>query len=152
VTRGGIRIESTDENRNIPFDGKMADIKGLDWKTFTGARMSGTMVLQANAVTPLGTEDGTTGGNVTTQARRLPAGELRAAGDYIENLRLYFPATGLQVRFPWALCTAFGPIQTTDREEATVAFTFEARSDQTTAVGANPGTPPWVIEQLSAFS
>lgn len=151
VTRGGIRVRLLDENRNIPFDGKMADVQGLDWKVFSGCELTGTMVFQADVLTHIGFDSGSTSGNVTLSLKPKPAGVLLDDDDYEEDLRLYFPGTGAQIRFPVALAT-FSELQTTDREEVVASFTIAARATTATAAGTGPGTAPWVVEKLSSFS
>jgi hypothetical protein len=156
ISRGGLRFEPSVEKRNIPFDGKMADVDQLDWDTFSGAIITGTFIQFVGQLATY--EPGSTSASgsspVTTIITPKKSGLLYAAADYITNLRLVWPTTAggfVQVRFPKAMCTQYN-LAGQDRQEMEIQATFAARSPLATAAGSNPGTKPYVIEKLSAFS
>jgi hypothetical protein len=153
ISRGGLSFEPQVEMRNIPYDGKHADVAELDWITFSGAVISGTFLTRFIRSTTFeaGSVSSDPGGNIETLITPQAAGELLGSGEYLTNVRLYFPDTGWQIRFPKAICPSYS-IQTEDRGEGLLTATFAARLPLSTAAGSSPGTRPYVIEQLAAFS
>ena len=154
ISRGGLTFEPAVEKRNIPYDGKMSDSEELDWDTFSGATITGTFVqfVSKVGIYEPGSASTSPGGSVTTLITPKHSGILYTEGQYIRNLRLVFGrATGyVQVRFFSALVSQYS-IVGVDREEATIAATFSARSLLDT-IADTPGKKPYVIELLSAFS
>lgn len=156
ISRGGLRFEPSVEKRNIPFDGKMADIDQLDWDTFSGAIITGTFIQFTGQLATYepGSSSAAGAGNVTTLITPKKSGLLYSASDSITNLRLVWPTKAggfVQVRFPKALCTQY-TLAGQDRQEMEIQATFAARLSLATAAGVNPGTKPYVIEKLSTFS
>lgn len=155
VSRGGMNVQPNVEKRNVPFDNKMADIAELDWDTFSGAVITGTMIQFQTRIRYFEPGSVTTapGGNITTLVTPKESGAFYAAADYLTNLRYVMPRQAggfFQVRFPSAICQTY-QITGTDREEHTVQATFAARLPIATAASA-PGTKPYVFEVLAAFS
>ena len=153
ISRGGISFEPEVEMRNIPYDGKRADVAELDWIAFCGAVLSGTFLTRfiKSTIFEPGSASASGSGNVDTVITPQEAGELLASGDYLTNVRLYFPDTGWQIRFPKAICPSYS-MQTEDRGEGLLTATFAARLPLATAAGSAPGTRPYVIEKLDSFS
>jgi hypothetical protein len=153
ISRGGLTVETQGELRNIEYDGKLAMIEKLDRYVFQGGSFAGTflaMMVDSATFYP-GSTTTTPGGNVSTLITPKESAELLVAADYLSNLRLYFPETGWQIRMPKAICLP-ATLQTADRNEGLFTATFEARLPLATAAGSAPGTCPFVIEKLAAFS
>lgn len=155
VSRGGLTFDPAVERRNVPFDNKYADLEKLDWDTGSTAVITGTFIQFVSKIASYepGSTSASGSGNVTTVITPNPSGELYVAGDYLTNLRYIFTRLSggyAQVRFPKALCTKYS-IKGTDKQEMEISATFAARLALTTAA-STPGTKPYVIELLSAFS
>ena len=155
ISRGGLTFDPAVERRNIPYDGKMSNAEELDWDTFSGATIAGTFIqfVSKVGIYEPGQTTSSPGGSVSSLITPHVAGELYSEGDYIRNLRLVFGRTTsgfVQVRFFSALVAQY-TIAGVDREEATIAATFEARN-LLDDLAATPGKKPYVIELLSAFS
>ena len=153
ISRGGLTFESQGELRNIEYDGKYANVEQLDRYVFQGGSFSGTflaMMVDSATFFP-GSATTTPGGNVTTLITPQESAELLVAADYLNDLRLYFPETGWQIRMDKAICLPIS-LATADRNEGLFTATFEARLPLTTAAGSAPGTCPFVVEKIAAFS
>lgn len=155
VSRGGLTFTPSVEIRNVPFDNKYADIAQLDWPTGSTAVLTGSFIQFVSKIATYEPGSVSTSGSspVTTLITPKAAGALYAAGDYLTNLRHVFPRTSggyVQFRMASALCTQYD-IKGTSKEEALISGTFAARLPLSTAASA-PGTRPYVIELLSAFS
>lgn len=150
LTRDGVQFEPAVELRNIPYDGKLANVSGLDWRTFVGGSFSGNFITRFDkaSVFEPGSTVSSPGSGITTLITPAQAGVLLT--DTIDNLRLYFVQYGWQIRMPEAICTGY-TMTKNDREEAMMQATFEARQPLATASTA-PGTCPYVIEKRDAFS
>jgi hypothetical protein len=153
ISRGGLTTETQGELRNIEYDGKTAMVAELDRYVFQGGSFSGTflaMMVDSATFYP-GSTTTTPGGNVSTLITPKESASLLVSADYLDNLRLYFPETGWQIRMPQAICLPV-TLATADRNEGLFTATFEARQPLATAAGSAPGTAPFVIEKLAAFS
>ncbi len=155
ISRGGLTFTPATERRNIPYDNKMSNAEGLDWDTFSDASISGSFIQFVSKVGIYEPGNTTTapGTNVSSLITPKEAGALYAVGDYIRNLRLVFARAGggfVQVRFFSCMVSDY-TIQSTDREEATIQATFQARN-LLADIAATPGKKAYVIELLSTFS
>src|SRR5687768_4498615 len=95
VSRGGIRYENGAVIRNVPFDGKVADIAGLDRVVSYVQRVTGTF-LQLGPSTLALLEHGTAGvvvGSVT-ETTPVAAQTFFVAGSYVTDLELDFQQPG----------------------------------------------------------
>lgn len=153
ISRGGLTFETQGELRNIEYDGKTANVAELDRYVFQGGSFAGTflaMMVDSATFFP-GSTTTSPGSNVTTLITPKESAALLQESDYLDDLRLYFPETGWQVRMESAICLPV-TLATADRNEGLFTATFEARQPLATAAGSAPGTAPFVVEKLAAFS
>ena len=114
ATRGAPRFDPGKQFSNIDFDGKRADIMGLDRVDRHEAMINCTLIefdAADIAVLEPGMTSAGTGTVVYTPKR---AGTLHVSGDYITDLRLIFergvtPSTYAAIHFPRALVTRYQP-------------------------------------------
>lgn len=157
VTNGGLSWNPNREVRNIPFDGKLYDVEGLDWETGGVPTFEGTFIQLGVAQIPVFESGVTTttpvGGLVTKLHTPKQAGLVYSTGDYITNLCQVFARKSggyVQVRMFKALCLQY-EWAGQNKEEALIKATFVARQPLATAA-VNLGVRPYVIEELSALS
>jgi hypothetical protein len=144
VSRGGLTFDPGFALKEIDYDGRRAPIVGGDRVSFRRPTISGTML-------QLGPEDwrimepGAAGTvNVVTPK---PAGLLLVIGEYVPSLTLTFSRSGpgtVKIKFPYALCTKYGPVGGKDEAEAEIAVTFEARLDRADVLNTD-NTLPYII-------
>lgn len=147
VTRGGTTFTPELEIRNVDFDGKRADIVGLDRIIKRGGKITGTFIqigaTQIKAYEP-GSTSATAAGATTITPKK--ASTPLVAADYLTDLTLTFlRANGgsAAVIFPKGLCTKYD-IKSQDNSEAEVAAEFSARLDMA-GVGATTDDAPYKI-------
>ena len=151
--QGGLTFDPGVEYLNTVFDGKRGPVKGLDRKSATMPKISGT-VIQLATTNVLQIEPGATTsatGAWTGSTSYLPkrAGSYLASGDYLTDVRAIWLRGGgsfVQVRFPAALCVKYD-ITSQDGQEVAIAIEIDARLDMTVS-GANVGDSPYRIEYI----
>lgn len=156
VTVDGITFNPNTERQSIQYDGKLAThIEQLHYDTGSGPTITCTLLQFVTRLSVF--EPGITSASgsapVSTVYTPKKSGELYAAGDYFSNFCWVMPKTSggfARYRFPKAICLEY-TIQSRDKEVMRIAATFAACLDLATAASA-PGTKPYVIELLSAFS
>lgn len=161
---GGIKFDPGVTYRNIEFDGKRANMKGLDRVTQRMPKISGTVIqLSTGNITQVepGADVNATGGWTGATASHAPqaSGTLLVSGDYLTDVRAIWmrggttAATGsyVQVRFPSAICTKYD-ISGTDGSEVSISIEIEARLDTAWTGYAGVGTAPFRIEYLTALT
>lgn len=133
VSRGGITASFETTIRNVPFDGKVADVSGLDRVVGYVTRIEGTF-LQIGATTLQRMELGVAGvlsGGVTTTTP-LASQSFLTAGAYVSDVELdYTQADGdvIQIELAKALVIYSGPSGGASDDEAAIDLTFEARQE-----------------------
>ena len=161
---GGIKFDPGVTYRNIEFDGKRTNMKGLDRVTQRMPKISGTVItLGTSSIAKIepGSDVNATGGWTGATSSNAPqaAGTLLVSGDYLTDVRAIWMRGGtttaagsyVQVRFPSAICTKYD-ISGTDGSEVAIAIEIEARLDTAWAGYAGPGTAPFRIEYLTALN
>jgi len=132
VTRGGLRYVPGHELRNIPYDGKMAPVKGLDRITNRVPQIVGTF-LQATNVNIMSRYEP---GGATPETLQ-DSGVFFESGDYITNLAIVFKRSDGST-FGWnfanAICQTYEAQGQAAEGELEISATFEARL----AHGATP--------------
>lgn len=152
ATRGAPRFDPGKQFSNIDFDGKRADIMGLDRVDRHEAMISCTLV-EFDAADIAVLEPGSTSAG-TTVVLHTPkrAGTLLAAADYISDLRLVFergvtPSTYAAILFPRALVTRY-QVAGNKNDIGLIEAEFRARLNMATA---NIGDAPYQIELRDAL-
>lgn len=153
VSRGGLSFDPGRQLRNIPFDGKRSDVKGLDRVTGWASKISGTL-LEFAGTDIQRLEPGATSAVVggTTTYTPKGAGALYAAGDYLTDVRLIFERSGggyAAVYFPSGFVDKWGPLKGTDNAEAELQIEITARA--VVAVAADVPKCPYLIELRTAL-
>lgn len=153
VSRGGLNFDPGRQIRNIPFDGKRSDVKGLDRVTGWDAKISGTL-LEFAATDIARLEPGSTSAVVggTTTITPKTAGTLFASGDYLTDVHLIFERAGggyAAVYFAQGFVNRWGPLKGSDNAEAEVGIEISARA--VVAASADVPKPPYVIELRTAL-
>ena len=145
VTRGGVRFTPNHTIRNPEYDGKLANVKGIDRITFRNPTISGTLIeltednlimLEPGGATPVTLKD---------------SGTFLASGDYLEKIAIEFErpdGSGFGYYLPDALVTTYEIAGQNSEGETEVAITIEGRLEH----GATPdeGTPPFQMYEVSA--
>jgi len=145
VTRGGLRFTPNHTIRNPEYDGKLANIKGLDRLTFRNPTITGTIIeltednlimLEPGGATPVTLKD---------------SGTFLAAGDYLENIAVAFERPDGSVfgyNLPDALVTQYETAGQNSEGETEVAGTIEGRLEH----GATPDErkPPFEMFEIAA--
>lgn len=145
VTRGGLRFTPNHTIRNPEYDGKLANIKGIDRITFRNPTISGTMIeltednlimLEPGGATPTTLKD---------------SGTFLAAGDYVTGIALDFErpdGSRFGYYFADALVATYEVAGQNSEGETEVTVTFEGRLEH----GATPdeGKPPFEIYEIAA--
>jgi hypothetical protein len=145
VTRGGLRFTPNHTIRNPEYDGKLANIKGIDRITFRNPTISGTIIeltednlilLEPGGATPVTLKD---------------SGTFLAAGDYLTGVAIAFERPDGSVfgyYLPDALVTTYEVSGQNSEGETEVAVTIEGRLEH----GATPdeGTPPFEMFEIAA--
>jgi hypothetical protein len=150
VSRGGLQFDPGITIKELEYDGRRSPIVGGDRISYRKPTISGSML-------QLGPEDwrlfeagaGGTGSTPGTVVPKL-AGLSLVIGEYVKNLTLTFTRSGGgtgKVKFPYALCTKYGPVGGKDNDEAEIPVTFEARLDRADVANVD-GTVPYVITLL----
>lgn len=153
VSRGGLTFDPGRQIRNIPFDGKRSDVKGLDRVTGFAAKISGTMLEFAGtdiARAEPGSTNATVGGTTTYTPKG--AGALFASGDYLVDVRLIFERSGggyAAVYFPSGFVEKYGPLKGTDNAEAEYSIEISARG--VIAGASDVPKAPYAIEIRTAL-
>jgi hypothetical protein len=116
---------------------------------------SGTVTIPATSqvLYEPGSRGASGSGNVTTAYTMQQHAAAFSAGDYLEHLRWVFPwpeGGFVQIRFPLAFIRRY-QVMTTRETEAAIHTVIEGVRSLDGAA-SDPGTVPWVIERLSAFS
>jgi hypothetical protein len=150
---GGLKFTPETEYRNIPFDGKRAEVKGLDRVTMRRGKLSGTMT-----ELPISVMDrlepgvsyapgaGWSGGDAYIPRK---ASDLLTEGMYLTNVRaVWLRGNGkmFSVRMPCALLTKYD-LTSQDANEIAVAIEVDARLDLSVE-GSTPGDAPYQYEYL----
>lgn len=156
VTVDGIQFNPNTERQSIQYDGKLAThIEQLHYDTGSGPIIQCTLLQFVNRLNVFepGITSASGSGNVTTVYTPKKSGELYAASDYFSNFCWVMPKQSggfARYRFPKAICLEYS-VQSRDKEVMKISAQFAACLDLATAASA-PGTKPYVIELLSAFS
>jgi hypothetical protein len=134
ITRGGVRFNPGVEIRNIPYDGKLTGIKGLDRIVNRDAQISFTLIEASNANLSAVIEAGG-----ATPGTLQDSGVLFASGDYLTGLAVEFTRPGATPTkfgyyFANAICTQYEVQGQGSDGEVEIAVTFSARL----AHGATP--------------
>lgn len=153
VSRGGLSFDPGRQVRNIPFDGKRSDVKGLDRITGWDAKISGTL-LEFAGTDIARFEPGSTNATVSTTTTYTPksAGTIFASGDYLTDVRLIFERAGggyAAVYFAQGFVDKWGPLKGSDNAEAEIGIQISARA--VVAAAADVPKPPYVIEIRTAL-
>lgn len=156
ASRGGLSFDPQKVIRNIEFDGKRAEILGLDRIIEMKPVISGTMIEfgQADIVfyDTGATSSFANATAVTGVITPKKAGILFATGDYVTNLALVFPRAEqgmgyIRVRFPKAKCNKYR-LKGEDKSEGEVEVEFAAVLDMSVS-GATKDDAPYVIEGVA---
>ena len=159
VLRGDPTFDPGREIRNADFNGKRADVVGLDRTIRWQSIISGVLLEFGASATPGGgntlryLEPGsteTTPSSVVTITPN-PGGEFLASGDYVTDLKFIKKrgnATFWSVRFAKALCLTWS-LAGGENDEGLINFSFAARN----AVSAlsDLEKAPYIIERLAAL-
>ena len=147
ITRGGVRFTPNHTIRNPEYDGKLANIKGLDRITFRNPTISRTIIeltednlimFEPGGATPVTLKDsGTFLGGPTP--------------DYIQDVAVAFErpdGTVFGYNLPDALVTTYEVAGQNSEGETEVAITIEGRLEH----GATPdeGKPPFQMYEVPA--
>lgn len=146
VSRGGLRFNPNHTIRNPEYDGKLANIKGLDRITFRNPTISGTIIEL--------TEDNLVmfePGGATPTTLKDSGTFLAAATEYLENVAVAFERPDGSVfgyNLPDALVTSYEVAGQNSEGETEVAITIEGRLEH----GATPdeGVPPFEMFEIAA--
>ncbi len=138
VSRGGLTFSPNHTIRNPEYDGKLANIKGIDRITFRNPTISGTL-LELTAANLMLIEPGG-----ATPVTLKDSGTFLAAGEYLTNVAVAFERPDGSVfgyNLPDALVTTYDVAGQNSEGETEVAITIEGRL----AHGATPdeGKPPF---------
>jgi hypothetical protein len=166
ASRGAWKVELAWSVENVDFDGKYADVKGLDRKFYGPSSMSATLIelgpaTHGNQISKMeagatSVDTGSTPSTLTTITPK-PGGALYASGDYLTNVRVVFEraitvAAGAKkyvaVLFPAGLVRKWGPLTGTDKKEATYDVEIAARKDMASGTTADA---PYLIEYREAL-
>lgn len=161
VTRGGVKFDPAWVIENVGFDGKDADIKGLDRKFYGKAKITATMLefgpaASGNQIPKLeagiaAVDSGTTPNTLTTltpAAGRV----LYVVGNYIDYFRIVWrrgivAGAGIKsfvgICFPCAIVTKWDLAGNEGRDAATYNIEVEARKDMASGTTADA---PYLIE------
>ena len=145
VTRGGLRFTPNHTIRNVDYDGKLTNVKGIDRITFRNPTITGTIIeltkdnlimLEPGGATPATLKD---------------SGTFLAAADYLEKIAMEFErpdGSGFGYYLADALVTTYEVAGQNSEGETEVAVTFEGRL----AHGATPdeGKPPFEMFEIAA--
>ena len=145
VTRGGLRFTPNHTIRNPEYDGKLANIKGIDRITFRNPTISGTIIeltednlimLEPGGATPTTLKD---------------SGTFLASGDYLTDVAVAFERPDGSVfgyNLPDALVVTYDASGQNSEGETEVAVTIEGRLEH----GATPdeGKPPYEMFEIAA--
>ncbi|MCW5591059.1 MAG: hypothetical protein KIS74_03070 [Burkholderiales bacterium] len=150
---GGLKWTPEVEYRNIPFDGKRADVKGLDRVTMRKGKVSGTVIeMPSDLIGKLepgvsyAPGQGWSGGDMYVPRK---AALLLTDGMYLTNVRaVWLRGNGelFQVRMPCALLTRYDATSQ-DANEVAIAIEVDARLDLSVP-GSTPGDAPYVYEYI----
>lgn len=152
---GGLKFDPGVSYRNVEFDGKRSAVKGLDRKTMTAPKLTGTMIQLTTTTVPQidpgasVTATGAWTGSTSYAPKR--AGSLLVTGDYVSDVRaIWLRGSGafVQVRFPSALITKYD-VTSQDNAEVAIALEIEARLDMS-VTNTNIGDAPYRIEYLAS--
>ncbi len=156
--QGGLKFDPGVTRRNIPFDGKRSNVKGIDRTVMWEPVISGVVlempVGSLSVIEPgVSAPSSTIANGPTGATQRIPksAGVLYAAGDYVSNPRIVFyrgDGTYVQVRFYDGGLVRKWDLSGADQEEAKYSIEIEARLDLT-ASGRRVYDAPYVIEYFS---
>lgn len=146
VVRGGVRFNANPEVRNVPYDGKLTNVKGLDRIVMRTPTLAFTMLeaTQGNLATLM-----EPGG--ATPSTFTDSGLFFDSGDYVTGLAVMWlraDGTRFGYYFANALCTQFEAQGGGSDAEVEFAVTFEARL----AHGATPdeGDVSYTLFELAA--
>lgn len=154
-SRGGWKIDTNKEVRDVEFDGKRSPILGMQRTSKFAPVFSGTLI-QLRPADALFMEPGatTTVTGVTTPTGVITpkkAGTTYVAGDYISNARIIFERSNnlgyWQTRFPSALVRKWAG-KGTDNSEAEFDVEIMAVLNAG-ASGATVADAPYLLEYLS---
>lgn len=147
VSRGGLKFNPGTELRNVEYDGKRANVMGLDRKVFMNPTITGTMLLAGEQDLRLYEIAGAGSGLVVTVK---PANVFLVAGDYHKFALIYtrsgFGATSagtVTITFPVGLVINYD-IDGKDKSEGEIAITVEARQNRDDG-GSSDGEVPYTI-------
>lgn len=152
---GGLKFDPKKTARQIPFDGQVSPVVGLDRTVAMEAMISG-VIMQVPYTAFVDLEPGATtvtisgGPSGATQLQPKAGRTMYVAGDYIANLRgIWQRADGTfkQVRFPKCLCTKWDLVGK-DKEEGKYSVEFSARLDMA-VTGQLISNPPYVVEYFT---
>lgn len=155
VSQGGIRINLPREYENLPFDGKLIDIAGLDRRMGGVPSFEGTFVemtaARALELEPAGAS--ATASSIVTVTPGL-YGEFLATGDYKENVRVAMrmgaSASGIiVVEFNFGLLMCEEIASDGSSKNGTYRVKFEARQ---AANAASLGVAPYTIKQAASMA
>jgi hypothetical protein len=149
ASQGGITMNLPHEYENLPFDGKMIPIVGLDRRMGGIPSFEGTFV-EMTAARALELEPGGTTATASTVTTITPKlyGEFLAAADYKENVRVVWRMGGTSsqlcvVEFDWGLLQVSEIASDGTNGNGTYKVKFEARQ---AAAAASLGVAPYTIK------
>ena len=145
ISRGGLRFTPNHTIRNPEYDGKLANIKGIDRITFRNPTISGT-ILQLTAANLMMFEPGG-----ATPVTLKDSGTFFASGDYLTNVAVAFERPDGSVfgyNLPDALVVTYEAAGQNSEGETEFAVSFEGRLSH----GATPdeGAPPFEMFEIAA--
>ena len=146
VSRGGLQFDPGHTLRNLPYDGKMANIVGLDRVTFRNPTISGTLLEMPSAFVMMLDPGGVTPVTMTDSGVFLTA-----ATHYIENCAVAFERSDGSVfgyNFEDAIVASYKVISKDSEGETECSIVIEARMEHGTT--PDDGTPPFAIFEVAA--
>ena len=146
ITRGGLRFTPNHTIRNPEYDGKLANISGLDRITFRNPTISGT-IIELTAANLLMLEPG----GATPTTLKDSGTFLAYDTDYLANVAVAFErpdGTVFGYNLPDALVASYEIAGQNSEGETEVAITIEGRLEH----GATPdeGKPPFELFEIAA--
>jgi hypothetical protein len=148
VSRGGLTFESGTQYRNVEFDGKRAEIEGLDRIIGYDPHIKGKMLQWSTDSLPL-LEPGSASVLATgvTTVTPAAASALIVAGSYLDNLTITWARRGggyAKVIFPIAKVAKYS-LAAQDKNEGEIDVDFVAMLGAT-AAATSTDTAPYIIK------
>lgn len=151
ATSGDPTVQIKPTYENLPFDGKLLPMVGLDRKIDGVPIISGSFI-EMNVALGLSHEPGGTTSTTSSVTRITPAGygDFLAAGAYATNVRAVFRRGGgglVAIRMPFALVIP-DTFSGASAGNGSLSLTIEGRQDSAAAIG----TPLYQIEFAASLS